>query len=485
MNLPNLPSFVEDINGQTYTINQEEVSMGGQGVFIPQGEMAVKILFSAKPDVIPVIEASEKEYRHYQKKLIHLMALPRLEHVSLPIVPLKSPYCGYVMRFMKGLKPLSSLMRMPSEKEGGYTGAYAAENCDLKKRICVLRNLAELLRTIHHKGLVYCDLTPSNIFVSEKNSESAVWLIDVDNIEYGNILNSHWQTPWYRAPEVYAGQRNTAYSDCYSFALIAFEFLTCAKPFDGTMAEALEENAGWDDEDDWDVTAQSDETAAQKKIESGVVPYVGEENTKNKQYYGIPWQCVMTEGMQTLFQATLGKEGREHPASRPTMNEWFHVLDAALDQLLVCSKGHAYLGDQCFLCHEQAQEEQRVLTVWQRVFYAISAPLKSEDGEVEQINETKRQVYEAKCLKRKPLGGKKDTLEVSVPWKCFADSKKEHHPDTCAVTLHLEYNQEHIQSVHCHDAKLKASMKNISGIDTVFLTFKDRFHYQLTVEKVK
>jgi len=484
MKLQNLPPCVEDTDGQQYPVPQD-VRGGGQGIFFPSGKLAVKVLFPKQYALDQKLEAGEAEYQKYQRKLIHLMAMPHLEHVSMPMVALKSPYCGYVMRFMDGLRPLADLLKLTSAEAGGYGKSYAAETCDLKKRICVLRNLADLLRKIHTSGLVYCDLTPSNVFVSEKSSQAEVWLIDVDNIEYGNALQSHWQTPWYRAPEVYAGQRNSVYSDCYSFALIAFEFLTSSRPFEGKMAEALENESGWDTGTEWSTTPQAEEGTVQTKIESGEMPYVGEACTKNAQLFGIPLQCVMTPAMQELFLLTLGKEGRQNPASRPSMNEWFHVLDMAIDQARCCTQEHAYLGNVCFLCKkEQTDEKERVLTVYQRIFYAVSSPVRSENEEVDQLKEDKRKICEVRFSKEPQRRGKKDEYELSVPWKCFADVQAEHRPDACAVTLKLDMNEEKIKTAHCYDTKLKATVKNISGKDTVLITFKDRFYYELTVEEV-
>ena len=219
MNIPNMPPYVEDTYGKKYTVPQNGVRIGGQGAFFQKGDLAVKILFPEQYSVNHSMEATSKEYLKYQRRLIHLMAMPDMSHLSMPISALKSPYCGYVMRFMSGLKPLDILLSTPSEEAGGYPAAFETDFCSLEKRIKILRNLADLLRGIHNRGLVYCDLNPNNIFVSEKCTEAEVWLIDIDNLEYGNQLSSHWQTPWYRAPEIYLGQKNSAYADCYSFAL--------------------------------------------------------------------------------------------------------------------------------------------------------------------------------------------------------------------------------------------------------------------------
>ena len=484
MNLLNLPTYVEDTYGRKYSVPQTDVRFGGQGIFFQKDDLAIKMLFPEKYSVNHILESDDKEFQRYQKKLIHLMAMPRLGHLSLPISGLKAPYCGYVMRFMSGLKPLDSLMSPPPEKEGGYSAAYSTETCSLKKRIHILRNLAALLRDLHNRGLVYCDLTPNNIFASEKSHEAEVWLIDIDNLEYGNSLDTHWQTPWYRAPEVYKGQKNSACADCYSFALIAFGFLTFSKPFSGTMADALEEKSGWDDTDAWGTMPQAEEGIVQGKIESGEMPYIGESRTKNEQSYGIPIQYVTTVQMQELFLRTFGPEGRKNPYMRPSMNEWFHVLDEALDQLFLCPNGHRYFGKNCFLCGSEANAAKKRILVNQVLIYAKSAPSKTEDQEVERVDVGRRKIYEIVFVQSNSKARhRRTTTEVSIPWKCFAGSNTFHDPD--AVAFNICLSEDEIDVTGNFDPKLKISIPEAKGKNCVSAIYDDRFFYELTVEEVE
>ena len=76
MNVPNMPPYVEDTYGKKYTVPQNGVRIGGQGAFFQKGDLAVKILFPEQYSVNHSMEATSKEYLKYQRRLIHLMAMP-------------------------------------------------------------------------------------------------------------------------------------------------------------------------------------------------------------------------------------------------------------------------------------------------------------------------------------------------------------------------------------------------------------------------
>lgn len=484
MNIQNLPVCVEDTYGIRYPVPQSEISFGGQGLFFAKDDLAVKILFPEDFATRQQIESDDKAYMAYQRKIIHLLSLPQIEHTSMPIASLKSPYCGYVMRFMSGLMPLSNLMTPVAEKEGGYPASYSHDNASLKKRITILRNLAEIMRNIHNKGLVYCDLTPSNVFVSEKAGEAEVWLIDIDNLEYGNELSTHWQTPWYRAPEVYNGQRNSTQADCYSFALIAFGLLTFSRPFDGKASAAVEENEGWDEEEAWGASPQPEEDMAQRKAESGEFSYVGENKTNNPQAYGIPYQYVMNEAIQELFLRTFCKEGRNNPLSRPSMNEWFKVLDEALGQIALCPEGHRHFGTKCFLCGNAEQKGQKRAIIYQINYYAKSTPSNDENQDVERVDQTQRKIYDL-LFTTSSTGPRKrkSSLMGQIPWKCFASSEKTHHPDSIAFTISL--SDSSMEILGNYDPSLHVSVKKNKNGEYVSVSYKDRFYYEINVEEVE
>lgn len=479
MEIKGMPSFVEDTHGKKYPLDSQNMHCGGQGAMFQQGELAVKLLFS-NTDVSSVreIQTDEKEYQRYQRKLIHLLAMPRIQHLAMPVASLKSPFCGYVMRFMTGLKPLDGWLKALPEKDGGYVETIK-QNGGLRKRMTVLRNLAEVLKNVHNHGLVYCDLTPSNVFVSEKDSEAETWLIDIDNLSYENEVRSNWQTPWHRAPEVYKGQGNSIQSDCYSFAILVFELLTLSKPFDGKVFQMMEDDSGWDDEkSNWDQPINEQESYAQKQAESGQLDYVGELNTKNAQCYGIPLQYVMTEKIQKLLRQTLGAAGRKQPNSRPTMNEWYRALDEACAQLLICSNGHRHFGKTCVFCETSTNDTPSGIIINQLFYLMESNATADENQEVQKVRKMTRKLGEFYAQVPSTSDSHHKT-SIEIPWRCFAFSHAIHDGEATAILVTIENNR--VSNCKCSDSKMKITMTKDQSNHFATFEYDGRFFYELSL----
>ena len=90
----------------------------------------------------------------------------------------------------------------------------------LRRRIEAYFKSAVVLSMLHASGLVYCDLSANNLFISTEDT-NAVWLIDADNINFQSytVKNGGYYTLGYAAPEILWGKGSTFYSDCYSFAV--------------------------------------------------------------------------------------------------------------------------------------------------------------------------------------------------------------------------------------------------------------------------
>ena len=478
MEIRGMPSFVEDTYGKKYSLDQRNMHCGGQGAMFQQGDLAIKLLFAGSNGApAREIQKDEKEYQRYQRKLIHLMAMPKISHLSMPIASLKSPYCGYVMQFMTGLRPLDRWLRVLPPSEGGYLETIKQYG-GLRKRVRILRNLSQVLCDIHNKGLVYCDLTPSNVFVSEKDSEAETWLIDIDNLNYENEIKTNWQTPWHRAPEVYNGHGNSIQADCYSFALMVFEILTLSKPFDGQEFQSMEDDSGWDEED-WDQPINEQESKAQRLAESGQMDYVGEPGTQNAQYYGIPLQYVSTPELQRLLIMTLGRNGRNNPMSRPSMNEWLRVLNDACEQLLICSQGHRHFGDVCAFCETPAKDTPVGVTLNQVFCLAESNATSDEDQEVQKIRCMERHIGD--YYSQMPINpSAKKIYTIELPWRCFPAARFTHNGDSTALALTIE-NKKIIQCV-CPDPRMHICIREDKGCRSVRADYDGRYFYELTLK---
>ena len=329
-----MDKIVHDDKGNAFTLSTC-LGEGGQGVVFRvkrntgHGLAAKVILDPVSGDILQ----DHSAYKKYMRKLNQIMALPQVAHIAVPLAPLHAPYCGYVMRLMECMEPLSEYLRSSSDIK-----ATLCRKGGLSKRYEILKNLSAILCELHSLGIVYGDLAPGNIYISTNDKDCEVWLIDLDNLAYATEVSSSIGTPLYRAPEIVKGKANSLETDCYSFALLAYELLTFSKPFNGSI---MDEDPVDDFSDD-----------IYERIESGECQYVHESDSTNIPKYGISRQLelIMTPELQTLFLHTFNLDGRSHPSHRPSMRSWYKAFQEASNCLIECERGHAHLGHSCFLC---------------------------------------------------------------------------------------------------------------------------------------
>lgn len=329
--------IVFDEFGDSYTITSV-VGSGGQGtVWKVNGDSRIVVKTLTDSETRQII-CDEETYDVYSKKIRSLIALSVLEdiqNVSVPIAMLKRPMCGYVMRFMEGMEQISR----QRTNEKNYISK-AETNPSLKKKYKVMRNIADTVRKLHNSGLVYCDFSANNVFLSKGASDYEAWLIDPDNLSYASKNKNCIFTMGYGAPEVYAGHRNTIYSDMFSVAVVWFEYLTGSKPF--TRKEVVDTEI---EEDDFVSLS-----ALENPVENNEV-YMYEDESAEKN--GSPAEHVFTDKVYELFMRTFSKSGRENPHSRPSANEWYAAFNDAIDEISKCSNNHYHLSKYCIWCKEE------------------------------------------------------------------------------------------------------------------------------------
>jgi len=300
---------VVDVNGSGYRLSAC-LGRGAQGAVygVEGGRLAVKILNDRSP----------LRREHLRN---HLARLRRLDLTDLPLARplevLREPHLGYVMELMSGMTPLKELIR-PEIGQASLVQWYFSGG-GLRRRLRLLTTTADILLRLHSRGLIYSDLSPSNVFISSDISAEQVYLIDLDNLCYQSAPSeSNVYTPLYGAPEVILGRSGpNTLTDAYAFAVIAFETLVGAHPLLGDMIH-------------------DGEPELEQQALEGRFPWIDSPaDARNRSRFGLSRDMVLTKGLQSLFERAFG-EGLTAPLKRPGMAEWSERLHRAANGMLRC-----------------------------------------------------------------------------------------------------------------------------------------------------
>ncbi|MDR0535347.1 MAG: protein kinase [Puniceicoccales bacterium] len=281
---------------------------GGQGdVFLLEGGKHIAKLFKSKDDPTKL------------KAKVNFLRNLNLDKdiFALPLREVAQPGVGYVAEFAGGMDELAGLYleKKPPDKTAA---AWLVESGGLWKRYRMLASIASALKILHSKGLVYCDLSPKNIFVSSSPLNANVFFIDLDNLTHKVSLRDVVYTPRYGAPEIVTRKApNTMESDCHAFAVIAYELLVSGHPLIGDYVDSgdpeLEEDAF-----------------------AGKIPWVDHsKDDLNRRTTGLPSDFVISSALMPLFKRSF-EEGLGNPGRRPSMAEWFEQLTKATNELIKC-----------------------------------------------------------------------------------------------------------------------------------------------------
>ncbi len=421
--------IVYDEYGNKYTLT-EQIGEGGQGAVyrVNQGagrNLAIKI---RKDETGEGILKDEKAYVSTMRMVRRIMALPMIDQIAFPIAMLQKPCCGYVMRFMDRLVPVAKYMVPEATSGEEMLKEYFEAKGGLEKKIRMLDNLARVLRQLHNHGIVYGDLSPGNIFVSRDDMEYQAWLIDIDNLRYESDNNICIGTPRYMAPEIFNGTRNTMASDCYSFALIAFECLTWSKPFNGTIIY---------EEPDDDFGACPEDL-----MDSGDIPYIFEGSPRNQPVTGFQKniRLLITDELYDLFMRTFSEEGRKNPFRRPGMNEWARAFSNASASLVRCRGKHMHTGGTCLLCKAKGIKNDTDPCYTVQTYKLVDACIPDKDGGQEEDDSIDAEIRELPviCMNkfiRFVLPDGKKEIRVSIPYRLLASAHPVRREDDIAFDI--------------------------------------------------
>ena len=301
---------VLDTRGSTYEL-REEMSRGGQGI----------VYRTQFPQVLVKGYTSQDEQARLRWRR-HIAWLIRQDLSDLklarPLALIAEPRCAYVMELMDGLVPLQSLFDSFIDAGEESAGDYLQQG-GLRRRIRILSQLARTLNQLHARGMLYGDLSPSNIFVSDDPAHAETWLIDCDNISLEAHSGLTLHTADYGAPELVRGDALlSSLTDSWSFAVIAYQLLTHNHPFKGELVsggEPEEEEAALRGEHPWIYDSQDDANAC---------------------FANLPIQLIEHSKLPALFTRCF-EQGRHNASERPSVAEWLEAFVEVDERLCSCT----------------------------------------------------------------------------------------------------------------------------------------------------
>lgn len=328
------------------------ISEGGQGAVYSTNDssVVVKLVFDNPKDknIMTNENTSEKEINERNEEFYKQfkLPLPKNANITFPFSTLKNAV-GYTMRLMEDMEPFEKtfIVNYSGKSKTNYNNTkisqmFAGEPVGevfmsdyvgvggIRRRLNAYYLCSGLISKIHSQGLVYCDFSDNNVFISKLDGDynnDHVWLIDADNINYEEeTLKSGYFTPKYGAPEVFAGNGCSFYSDCYAFAVSFFKTLIMNHPFEGLEYQ------------DYDGSAEDADNA----LQAGQFAYIFDENNQSNTIDGILpviAENSLDENIKVLFERTF-IDGKIDFRKRPSMMEWTDNISKALDHQLVCSE---------------------------------------------------------------------------------------------------------------------------------------------------
>ena len=335
--------FLEEI---AYCIDTEknkfnllgEISRGGQGaVYKTQYGTVVLKLELAKGAFV-----AENPKSHERFLSLRLLPIPANLNITLPMTILEK-YSGYTMKMMDDMTSFKSFFsgevdNTPVENE--WLEQIATANSELamlfyklikrgglRKFFQAYFYAARILAELHSSGLVYCDFSPNNVFISTDPINCIVWFIDADNLDFQeNTSKQIIYTPGIGAPELCDNEVRkgcTFYSDCHAFAASMFQQFTGHNQFEGA---AYEEKIN---------ECDSLEEADYLRDRGDFAWVFDSEDNSNYWEGGEIFQNLIPEEVMELFDKTFGA-GLFKPFKRPSMAEWSYTLAKVTDKIIRC-----------------------------------------------------------------------------------------------------------------------------------------------------
>lgn len=346
------------------------LSSGGQGAVFRTTDDNIVVKIEINSNSQEPIKSDDNTI----EKINNLIYLPIPENginITLPIA-LINEYSGYIMQLLNDMKPFSTTFNISNdmgerEYKNDWLKTLPAPD-GLKnffddyinsggaiRRFNAYFKIACYLAKLHAQGLVYCDISDNNMFISENIDSNEVWLIDADNINFQiRTLKTGYYTPGYGAPEVIERRGCSFYSDSYALLVSFFWQTFGVHPFKGAMVYA---------DDDWD-----DENDLESQAFSGKFPWILNRNdNSNIGKTSIPIE-IFNKNIFDILDRMFSHEGINNLYKRPSMAEIATELSTGLNQLINCDNCKMdfdfFENDCCPYCDNDEIELLQVKTYY-------------------------------------------------------------------------------------------------------------------------
>lgn len=319
----------------------KEIARGGQGVVYSTQLPRIVIKLELDDDKQFVAASDEAKERF---RSLRLLPIPQNINITLPVA-VTEKYSGYAMQLMDDMVPFKEsfsgvvdnapLINPWLKDIGEKNDKLALSFIKLIKRGGLRRiyqaymKVSNLLAGLHEAGLVYCDFSVNNAFISSDHDFCNVWLIDADNLDFQK--NTSRRRIWsdeVGAPEVVdgsVGKGCTFFSDCHAFAATFFKQLMGHNPFAGKMFyDKIEE--------------LDDRKVAEQLRDCGEFPWVFDYTDPTNAWSGGKiFKNYISPAVMDLFEDTFsGNIGLFKPQNRPLMAEWAYTIAQAFDEIVRC-----------------------------------------------------------------------------------------------------------------------------------------------------
>lgn len=379
MEIEDLNSCVDETN---HKYSLQYFSRGGQGaIFKTQYSKVIVKIETSNDQPLPANEESRKKFL-----ALRLLPIPRKLNVTVPMT-LLADFSGYTMTLMEDMESFERAFSRESDAkiENPWLESVAESNPELALIFynLILRGglrrfwlayfkAAEILAQLHAAGLVYCDFSANNVFISSDQNFCHVWLIDADNLDFQkNTRDKSVYTPTVGAPELHNGNNGcTFYADCYAFASTMFQQLTERHPFQGEIYENAE------------VELEDANACSYRGYfnEPGDLPWIFNSDDDSNSWSSVEIfrQELIPQNILELFDRNF-YAGLFQLQLRPQMNEWCFELARALDSVIrcpYCQMERYSSPEKCSWC-----DEPHPVVVMKSQFWTFSHEIKN-GGEI-------------------------------------------------------------------------------------------------------